>query len=136
MIQFRCFKCDKEAKKLSITKTFEVVFYKSSAGNEPVREWLLGLDKDDKKIIGTNIKLIELSGELKPPQVKKIDTQNKLWEVRSHLASDKIARVLFTLRSKKMILLHGFIKKSQKISQQDKQVTLMRLKKLGGSDEK
>ena len=136
MIQFRCFKCDKEAKKLSITKTFEVVFYKSSAGNEPVREWLLGLDKDDKKIIGTNIKLIELSGELKPPQVKKIDTQNKLWEVRSHLASDKIARVLFTLRSKKMILLHGFIKKSQKISQQDKQVALMRLKKLGGSDEK
>lgn len=136
MIQFRCFKCDKEAKKLSITKTFEVVFYKSSAGNEPVREWLLGLDKDDKKIIGTNIKLIELSGELKPPQVKKIDTQNKLWEVRSYLASDKIARVLFTLRSKKMILLHGFIKKSQKISQQDKQVALMRLKKLGGSDEK
>ena len=132
MIQFRCFKCDKEAKKLSITKTFEVVFYKSSAGNEPVREWLLGLDKDDKKIIGTNIKLIELSGELKPPQVKKIDTQNKLWEVRSHLASDKIARVLFTLRSKKMILLHGFIKKSQKISQQDKQVTLMRLKKIRG----
>ena len=121
---------------MSITKTFEVVFYKSSAGNEPVREWLLGLDKDDKKIIGTDIKLIELSGELKPPQVKKIDTQNKLWEVRSQLASDKIARVLFTLRSKKMILLHGFIKKSQKISQQDKQVALMRLKKLGGSDEK
>lgn len=121
---------------LPITKTFEVVFYKSSAGNEPVREWLLELDEDDKKIIGTDIKLIELSGELKPPQVKKIDTQNKLWEVRSHLASDKIARVLFTLRSKKMILLHGFIKKSQKISQQDKQVALMRLKKLGGSDDK
>lgn len=135
MIQFHCFKCDKEAN-LPITKTFEVVFYKSGAGNEPVREWLLGLDKDDKKIIGTDIKLIELSGELKPPQVKKIDTQNKLWEARSHLASDKIARVLFTLRGKKMILLHGFIKKSQKISQQDKQVALMRLKKLGGSDEK
>ena len=56
---------------MPITKTFEVVFYKSSAGNEPVREWLLGLDKDDKKIIGTDIKLIELSGGIETATSQK-----------------------------------------------------------------
>ena len=115
-----------------MVKTFEVAFYKSNTGNEPVREWLLELNKDDKKIIGTDIKIIELSGMFNPPRVKKIAGEKKLWEVRSHLASDKIARVLFTIRGKKMILLHGFIKKSQKLTQQDKQVALTRLKNLGG----
>lgn len=113
-----------------MTKIYEAVFYKSVAGKEPVREWLLDLERNDKKIIGSDIRVVEFSGELKPPRVKKIET--RLWEVRSHLSNDKIARVLFTLKDDKMVLLHGFIKKSQKLSQQDKQVAIKRLKNLGG----
>ena len=109
-------------------KVIKVYFYKSSAGNEPVREWLLELDKDDKKSIGADIKAVEFGFPMGLPLVKKIDSG--LWEVRSHLKSDKIARVLFTIKDSKMILLHGFIKKSQKISKQDKQIAISRKKEI------
>jgi phage-related protein len=36
-----------------------------------------------------------------------------LYEVRSHLATG-IARVIFTIKNQEMVLLHGFIKKTQK----------------------
>lgn len=113
-------------------------FYKSSAGNEPVRDWLLELDKDDRKIIGIDIKAVEFGFPMGLPLVKKIDGVSKLWEVRSHLKSNKIARVLFTIKDDKMILLHGFIKKSQKISNQDKEIAISRKKDIdsGGKNEK
>jgi phage-related protein len=37
-----------------------------------------------------------------------------LWEIRSDLVRGRIARVLFCLSEGRMILLHGFIKKTQK----------------------
>jgi phage-related protein len=51
------------------------------------------------------------------PLVKKIETY--LWEVRSQLSGGRIARVLFTIEGSEMALLHGFIKKSQRIPQRD-----------------
>ena len=50
------------------------------------------------------------------PLIGKVDSD--LWEVRSRL-QDRIARVLFTVEGNTMILLHGFIKKSQKIPQRE-----------------
>ena len=38
----------------------------------------------------------------------------RLWEVRSSLPSRRIARVLFCLVKGELILLHGFVKKTQK----------------------
>jgi DNA-binding Xre family transcriptional regulator len=37
-----------------------------------------------------------------------------LWEVRSDLTQGRIARVLFCIHDGRMVLLHGFIKKTQK----------------------
>jgi phage-related protein len=45
------------------------------------------------------------------PIIRKLESN--LWEVRSHL-KNQIARVLFTIIDGNMILVHGFIKKSQK----------------------
>jgi len=36
-------------------------FYQSSAGREPVREWLRALALEDRKIIGEDIKDVEFS---------------------------------------------------------------------------
>jgi hypothetical protein len=33
-------------------RPLQVVFFKTEAGNEPVREWLKGLSKEDCKVIG------------------------------------------------------------------------------------
>ncbi len=107
-----------------ITFVLKVVFYRSEAGNEPVREWLKDLHRDDKRQIGEDIKTAQFGWPLGMPIIKKIDKD--LWEVRTRLA-DGIARVFFSVDGEYMILLHGFIKKSQKTPQNELKTALSRL---------
>ena len=90
---------------------FSVRFFRTEAGNEPVREWLAGLPREQRRLIGIDIKTVQLGWPLGMPVVRKLEPG--LWEVRTDLG-DCIARVLFTLVGTDMLLLHGFIKKSQK----------------------
>ena len=94
-----------------------VVFFRTDAGREPVREWLRSLDKEDRKAIGEDIKLVQFRWPLGMPLVRKIEED--LWEVRSNLSDGRIARVFFTVGGSEMALLHGFMKKSQKTPQRD-----------------
>ena len=89
-----------------------VVFFRTTSGREPVREWLRNMDKDDKKMIGEDIKLVQFRWPLGMPTVRKIDPD--LWEVRSKLTRGRIARIFFTIKNGEMALLHGYLKKSQK----------------------
>ena len=109
---------------IEITFVLKVVFYRSEVGNEPVREWLKDLHRDDKRRIGEDIKTAQLGWPLGMPLIKKIDKD--LWEVRTRL-SDGIARVFFTVDGEYMILLHGIIKKSQKTPQNELKTILSRL---------
>jgi phage-related protein len=101
-----------------------VAFYVSAAGNEPVREWLLGLDRDDRKAVGRDIKTAQYGWPLGMPLIRKLEPG--LWEVRSHLRAG-IARVLFTVDGETMVLLHGFVKKSQKTPAADLKTARQRL---------
>jgi phage-related protein len=94
----------------------QVVFYKTETGREPVREWLKALPAAERKIIGEDIKTIQFGWPLGMPIVRKLDAD--LWEVRSTLP-DRISRVIFTVENGILVLLHGFIKKSQKIPSRD-----------------
>jgi len=99
--------------------SLEVAFYQTRSGNEPVREWLRGLSKSDKRTIGSDIKTVQYGWPIGMPVVRKLDTG--LWEVRSRL-DQRISRILFTVDDDTMILLHGFIKKSQKTPKEDLQL--------------
>jgi len=88
-----------------------VKFFRTEAGNEPVREFLRELPPEDRKIIGTDIKEVQFGWPLGMSLVRKMEKD--LWEVRSHLEG-RIARVLFTVIEGPMVLLHAFIKKAQK----------------------
>jgi len=101
-----------------------VNFYRTDAGNEPVRDWLKELCRDNKRIIGEDIKTAQLGWPLGMPLIRKID--KNLWEVRSSLP-DGIARVFFTVDGSQMILLHGFIKKSNKTPQNELNTATTRL---------
>lgn len=61
-------------------------------------------------MIGEDIKTVQYGWPLGMPLVRKLDKD--LWEVRVHLHT-RIARVLFTVSDGMIVLLHGFIKKSQ-----------------------
>ncbi len=101
-----------------------VVFYRSESGNEPVREWLKELPRDDKRQIGEDIKTAQFGWPLGMPLIRKIEKD--LWEVRTKLKNG-IARVMFTVDGNTMILLHGFIKKSQKTPLNELRTALARL---------
>jgi phage-related protein len=94
-----------------------------------VRDWLKSLPFDEKRIIGEDIKTVQFGWPLGMPIVRKLEPG--LWEVRSKLP-DKIARVIFTVNGSKMVLLHGFIKKSEKTPQDDLKVARQRLTHLRG----
>ncbi|MCG2807023.1 MAG: type II toxin-antitoxin system RelE/ParE family toxin [Coriobacteriia bacterium] len=101
-----------------------VVFYATSTGNEPVRDWLLKLTRDDRRTVGFDVKTVQYGWPLGMPLIRKLEPG--LWEVRSHIA-DGIARVLFAVDGPTMVLLHGFVKKSQKTPAADLKVARQRL---------
>lgn len=82
-----------------------------------MRDWLKELDKEDRKTIGEDIKLVQFRWPLGMPRVRKLEAD--LWEVRTRLSGARIVRVFFTIRGTQMALLHGIIKKSQKTPKGD-----------------
>lgn len=102
-------------------------FFKTESGNEPVRDWLRGLPAKDRKTIGEDIKTVQFGWPLGMPLVDHIE--GDIWEVRSRLGN-RIARVLFALDGNIMVLLHGFIKKTPKTPDPDKDLARQRLKTL------
>ena len=86
------------------------VFYATSGGNEPVREWLKGMDKQDRRTIGEDIAYVQYKWPIGKPRVDHL--RGAIWEVRTSLGN-RIARTLFAVDDSTMILLHGFIKKAQ-----------------------
>jgi phage-related protein len=87
------------------------VFYRTSPGNEPVREWLQSLTKMEQFRVGVDIWKVQSEWPIGMPHVRPLG--DGLHEVRSSLPQG-IARVLFVVDAGDMVLLHGFVKKTQK----------------------
>ena len=99
-------------------KRVPAIFYRTEAGGEPVREWLKGLPTEDRKRIGEDIKTVEFGWPIGMPVCRPLG--GGVYEVRTSLVQNRIARVLFYIDKKgRMVLLHGFIKKTQKTPRED-----------------
>ena len=98
------------------------------SGREPVRDWLKSLDDQSRKIIGEDIKDVEFSWPIGMPLCRALG--KGLWEVRSDLAQGLSARVLFCAHGGHMVLLHSFIKKTQKMPTADRNLALKRMREL------
>jgi phage-related protein len=107
----------------------KVFFFRTRRGSEPVREWLRSLLLLEKRTIGEDVKTVQFGWPLGMPLVRKLEPG--LWEIRSNLPS-RIARIIFTVKDNSMILLHGFIKKSQKTPKDDLQLARARLGQIRG----
>ncbi|RQR35875.1 type II toxin-antitoxin system RelE/ParE family toxin [Burkholderia sp. Bp9142] len=107
--------------------TLGVRFFRTARGNEPVREWLKALGQIERRVIGEEIKTVQLGWPLGMPLVRKMS--NDLWEIRVMLPR-RSARVLFTAVGDTMVLLHAFFKQSQATPSDDLDVTVAQLKAL------
>ena len=97
-------------------KSVVAVFYRTPAGEEPVRAWLKGrvFDNEDRKVIGADIQVVEYEWPTLSDRNLVKAFGDGLWEMRSTLPSRRIARILFGTARGQMVILHGFIKKTQK----------------------
>lgn len=110
------------------TKKLSAYFYESSSGRKPVRDWLLELDVEDRRIIGYDIQTVEFGWPVGMPVCRPLG--DGLWEVRSQLTGGKIGRVIFCIVNDSMVLLHGFVKKTQKTPRPEIELAMKRRKEI------
>jgi len=89
---------------------------------------MAGLPADDRKIVGEDIKDVEFAWPIGMPLCRSLG--RGLWEVRSTLTQGRIARVLFCEHEGKMLLLHAFIKKTQKTPASDLELAIKRKREI------
>src|SRR6202795_3533189 len=94
-----------------------VVFYRTPGGTEVVRNWLRNLAEGDRKAIGQDLMRVQYRWPVGMPLCRAMG--EGLWEVRSDLPSNRIARVLFCVQGGKILALHGLIKKTRKTPDAD-----------------
>ena len=92
---------------------FDVSFFQKEDGTKPAEDFIAELSP---KMIAKIIRLIDMlktnGSDLREPYSKHLD--DGIFEIRAQVGSD-ISRVLyFFMVGKKIIITHGFIKKTQK----------------------
>ena len=112
---------------MSLARAIPVFFFKLSSGRERVRDWLKSMDRESRKTIGADIKTLQFQWPVGMPLSRKLG--NHLWELRSRLAIG-IARTFFTTYDGKIVLLHGFVKKTRKTPTNELATVRRRLTKL------
>ncbi len=103
-------------------------FFAAENGKMPVREWILSLGAEDRRAIGKDIQKVEFGWPIGMPYCRPLG--RGLWKVRSGISSGRIARVLFSMVNGEMVLLHGFVKKTQKTPPHEIELALQRWKEL------
>ena len=109
-------------------KKLPASFYATASGNEPVREWLLAQNARDRRRIGYDIATVEYAWPIGMPLCRSLG--KGLWEVRSDIGGGRNARVIFAVVNRRMVLLHGFVKKTGKTPKTDLKLAERRRKDL------
>jgi phage-related protein len=110
-------------------RKISVVFYRTRGGAEAVRDWLRGLEEEDRNVIGQDLMRVQYRWPVGMPLCRALG--DGLWEVRSSLRSNRIARVLFSVQQDRILVLHGFIKKTQKTPDDDLGLARRRKREFG-----
>lgn len=106
-----------------------LVFYRTEAGGEPVREWLVGLEAEERRSICRDLMRAQWRWPVGMPLCRPMG--GGLWEVRTGLATGRQARVLLCVHGGHLVALHGFIKKSRATPAEDLAIARARQKEIG-----
>jgi phage-related protein len=107
-----------------------LVFFRTGAGGEPVREWLKSLDEVERREIGRDLLRAQWRWPVGMPLCRPLGMG--LWEIRTNLATRRTARVLICLCRGQLVALHGFIKMTRATPTDDMALARKRQKELEG----
>jgi len=105
-----------------------LVFFRNDAGSEPVREWLKGLDEAERHAIGADLLRAQWRWPIGMPLCRPMG--RGLWEIRTELPNNRIARVFICFSHERLVALHGFIKKTRATPEDDMALARKRQKEL------
>ena len=105
-----------------------LIFFRTQGGVEPVREWLKDLPPEDRREMGKDLMRAQWRWPVGMPLCRPMG--DGLWEIRTDLPSNRIARVLLGIDEGVLVALHAFIKKTQKTPPSELAVARKRLKEL------
>lgn len=117
---------------------WSVVFYTDERGNEPVREFLRSLDRKTRARFDWSVEQLRVRNiQAREPLVRHLE--GKVWELREE-SSTNIFRLLYAfVSSRRVLILHGFQKKTQKTPRREMEVALWHLEDFltreGGEDQ-
>jgi phage-related protein len=118
----------KEATEKEDLEPIPVAFWRTGKGKEPVREWLKEMPKADRTKIGEDLATLQYGWPVGMPLCRSM--KNGLWELRSELSSSRQVRILLTFFEGRVVLLHGFMKKTQKTPKDDLDLAIKRKRTL------
>jgi phage-related protein len=110
------------------SKKIPLIFFRTLAGGEPVREWLKELPEEERHAIGKDLLRAQWGWPLGMPLCRAVG--NGLLEIRTDLPTKRTARVLLCLYRERLVALHGFIKKTRTTRDEDLAVARKRKKEL------
>lgn len=105
-----------------------LIFFRTAAGSEPVREWLKDLPEAERHTVGKDLMRAQWRWPVGMPLCRPLG--NRLWEVRTDLPTRRTARVLLCLHRERLVALHGFIKKTRATPDEDLALARKRQKEL------
>lgn len=112
----------------ALTKARRFRFGSTARKRSPVLDWLRGLDQANRHAIGLDLMRVQFGWPIGRPLVGSL--KDGLWEVRSTLPSRRIARLILCFHDQTLVVLHGFIKKTQKTPADDLALAKRRMKEV------
>ena len=109
-------------------KKTPLIFFRTLAGSEPVREWLKGLPEEERQAIGKDLLRAQWRWPVGMPPCRAMGSG--LWEIRTDLRTKRTARVLLCVYREHLVALHGFIKKTRRTPDEDLALARKRKKEL------
>jgi phage-related protein len=111
-------------------KPIPLFFWRTPSGRQVVRDWLREMSPSDRAVIGTDLRTLQFGWPIGMPLVRPMS--GGLWELRSSLPSRREARLLFAADDGTLVVLHGFIKKTQKTPPGELALAQKRMKEMTG----
>ena len=105
-----------------------LIFFRTDAGGEPVREWLKSLTTEERHAIGKDLLRAQWRWPVGMPLCRPLG--QGLWEVRTDLPGNRTARVFLCLYREHLVALHGLIKKTRTTPDEDLTLARKRMKEL------
>jgi phage-related protein len=114
------------------TEAWKLEFYRDHRGREPVAEFVESLIPALQAKVLQDLDLLEQFGtELSMPLARPVSGY-QFWELRSQ-ASGNIARIFYVAApGRRIVLLHGFVKKTQRTSSRELQIAAARREEISG----